>query len=242
MQSSYISLTLHGTVLRTDPTVDVAQRVQPGLTHGGFPMSATTAVDPRPVAPHPTQSSYRTSDVGDGWTRFDVVGAVGPTVPAWLLAVGPVVGGSLGFQIGTAQAVGGVIAGFFLALCFVVGRMGSLSTFRRHRAPAGTFTVSPRALRLPNGREIPAKAVHRLVCRNALDGLIITTAVGGSGMVGGVAALGAARHTADANALLPISYQVEVEAEGRSYPLVGCMTGATANAVFEDVRRILGLS
>lgn len=204
-------------------------------------MSATHAAT-RPVVPHPTQSSYRTSDAGEGWTRFDVAGATGPTVPVWLLAVGPVLGGSLGFQIGTAQAVGGAIAGFFLALCFVVGRLGSLSTFRRHRAPAGSFSVSPQAVRLPSGREIPAKAVYRLVCRNALDGLIITTAGGGSGVVGGVAALGAARHTADANALLPLSYQVEVEAEGRSYPLAGSMTGATANAVFDDVRRILGLS
>lgn len=204
-------------------------------------MSAVRA-EVRPTVSHPNQSSYRTSDAGEGWTRFDVVCAVGPTVPAWLLAVGPLLGGSLGFQIGTAQTVGGVLAGFFLAGCFVIGRALSLSTFRRHRAPAGTFAVSPRALRLPNGREIPAKAVHRLVCRNALDGLVITTAGGGGGMVGGIAALGAARHTADANALLPISYQVEVEAEGRSYPLVGCMTGATASAVFEETRRILGLS
>lgn len=204
-------------------------------------MSAARA-EVRPVVSHPHQSSYRTSDVGEGWTRFDVVGAIGPTVPAWLLAVGPLLGGSLGFQIGTAQAVGGVIAGFFLALCFVVGRAGSLSTFRRHRAPAGSFSVSPRAVKLTNGREIAADRIHRLVCRNALDGLIIITAGGGTGMAGGAAALGAARHTADANALLPLSYQVEVEAEGRSYPLAGSMTGATANAVFEDVRRILGLS
>lgn len=205
-------------------------------------MSATPAAAARRAVSHPTQSSYRVSDAGGGWTRFDVAGATGPTVPAWLLAVGPLLGASLGFQVGTAQAVGSVIAGFFLALCFVVGRLGSLSTFRRHRAPAGSFSVSPQAIRLPSGREIPAKAVHRLVCRNALDGLIITTAGGGSGVVGGVAALGAARHTADANALLPIAYQVEVEAEGRSYPLAGCMTGATANAVFEDVRRILAMT
>ncbi|TDR39670.1 hypothetical protein DFR29_11558 [Tahibacter aquaticus] len=205
-------------------------------------MSATAAAGARPAVPHPSQSSYRATDAGGGWMRFDVVGAVGPTVPAWLLAVGPVVGGCLGFQIGTAQAVGGIIAGLFLAACYVIGRASSLSTFRRHRAPAGSFVVSPQAIRLPSGREIPAKSVHRLVCRNALDGVFILTTGGGSGMAGGAAALGAARHTADANALLPISYQVEVEAEGRSYPLAGCMTGATANAVFEETRRILGLS
>ncbi|MBL8297786.1 MAG: hypothetical protein JNN30_05490 [Rhodanobacteraceae bacterium] len=205
-------------------------------------MSATAAAGPSPAAPHPNQSSYRTSDAGGGWTRFQIAGATGPTVPVWLLAIGPAVGGSLGLQIGTAQAMGGVLAGFFLAACYVLGRAGSLSTFRRHRAPAGSFGVGPQAIRLPNGRQIAAKSIHRLVCRNALDGLIITTAGGGSGVVGGVAALGAARHTADANALLPLSYQIEVEAEGRSYPVVGCMTGATANAVFDEVRRLLDLS
>ena len=202
-----------------------------------------TAARPAPPAPaHMLNSRYSAQRLADGWTQFDVVGATGPKAPWWLLLVGPVLGGSVGFQIGPSQAVGGVLAGFFLALCFVVGRASSIGTFQGRRAPAGSFLASAQGVKLPGGRFIPAERIRRLVCRNVQDGQILTVVGGGPGFVGNLAAVGAARHAADANAFMPISFQLDLEADGQSYPVVGSLTAATAHAVFEDLSRVLGLS
>lgn len=202
-----------------------------------------TVVRPAPPAPaHMLNSRYSVQRLADGWSQFDVVGATGPKAPWWLLVVGPLFGGSLGFQIGPSQAVGGVLAGFFLALCFAVGRASSIGTFGSRRAPAGSFLVGPDGVKLPNGRFLHRERIRRLLCRNVQDGMVHTSVGVGGGMVGGLTAMGAARHAADANLFLPISYQLDLEADGQSYPVVGSLTAATAHAVFEDVSRLLGLS
>lgn len=139
-----------------------------------------TVVRPAPPTPaHLLTSRYSVQRLADGWTQFDVVGATGPKAPWWLLAVGPVFGGSIGFQIGPSQAVGGVLAGFFLALCFAVGRASSIGTFGSRRAPAGSFLVGPDGVKLPNGRFLPRERIRRLVCRNVQDGHILTAVGGG---------------------------------------------------------------
>ena len=200
-------------------------------------MNDTALPAPTPPAPSPLNSSYTATQRPDGWTEFRVVGAAGPSAPWWLLAVGPLVGGSLGFQIGLPQTMGGVLAGFFLALCYAVGRAGSLGTFRSRRAPAGTVVANRSGIRLPNGRFIPSDRLRRLVCRNVQDGVILTS-VG----VGGMVAMGAARHAADANLFVPISDQIDAESDGQAYPVVGSLTAATARAVFDDLCRVLDLS
>lgn len=205
-------------------------------------MNDTALPAPAPRAPSPLNSSYTATQRPDGWMEFRVVGAAGPSAPWWLLAVGPLVGGSLGFQIGLPQTMGGVLAGFFLALCYAVGRAGSLGTFRSRRAPAGTVVANRSGIRLPNGRFIPADRLRRLVCRNVQDGVILTSVGVGGGMVGGMVAMGAARHAADANIFLPISFQIDAESDGQSYPVVGGLTAATARAVFDDLCRVLDLS
>lgn len=202
-----------------------------------------TAARSAPPAPaHMFNSRYSTQRLADGWTQFDVVGATGPKAPWWLLIVGPILGGSIGFQIGPSQAVGGVLAGLFLALCFAVGRASSIGTFQGRRSPAGSFLASAQGVKLPSGRFVPAERIRRLVCRNVQDGQILTAVGGGPGFVGNLASLGAARHAADANLFVPISFQLDVEADGQSYPVVGSLTAATAHAVFEDLARVLGLS
>lgn len=97
-------------------------------------------------------------------------------------------------------------------------------------------------IRLPNGRFIPADRLRRLVCRNVQDGVILTSVGVGGGMVGGMVAMGAARHAADANLFVPISYQIDAESDGQAYPVVGSLTAATARAVFDDLCRVLDLS
>ena len=198
----------------------------------------------RPAPPAPAQmlnSRYSIQRLADGWTQFDVVGATGPKAPWWLLLVGPVLGGAIGFQIGISQAVGGVLAGFFLALCAAVGRASSIGMFQNRRAPAGSFLVGPGGVKLPSGRFLPRERIRRLVCRNVQNGQLLTAVGGGPGLVGNLAAVGAARHAADANVFMPISFQLDLEADGQSYPLVGSLTAATSHAVFEDVSRLLGL-
>ena len=204
-------------------------------------MTDTALPAPATRAPSPLNSSYTAAQRPDGWTEFRVVGAAGPSAPWWLLAIGPILGGSIGFQIGLSQTVGGVLAGLFLAFCYAVGRAGSLGTFRSRRAPAGTVLANRTGIRLPNGRFIPSERLRRLVCRNVQDGVILTSVGAAGGMVGGVVAMGAARHAADANLFVPISYQVEAESEGQSYPVVGSLTAATARAVFDDLCRVLDL-
>jgi hypothetical protein len=123
-----------------------------------------------------------------------------------------------------------------------VGRAGSLSTFRSRRAPAGTVAANRSGIRLPNGRFLPSDRLRRLVCRNVQDGVIVTSVGVSGGMVGGVVAMGAARHAADANLFIPISFQIDAESDGQSYPVVGSLTSATARAVFDDLCRVLDLS
>lgn len=205
-------------------------------------MTDTALPAPTAHPPSPLNSSYTATQRPDGWVEFRVVGAAGPSAPWWLLAVGPLVGGCLGFQIGLPQTVGGVLAGLFLAFCYAVGRAGSLGTFRSRRAPAGTVLAHRTGIRLPNGRFIPSDRLRRLVCRNVQDGVILTSVGVGGGMVGGLTAMGAARHAADANIFLPISFQVDAESEGQSYPVVGSLTAATARALFDDLCRVLDLS
>ncbi len=205
-------------------------------------MTDTALPAPAARGPSPLTSSYTVTQRPDGWTEFRVVGAAGPSAPWWLLIVGPVLGGSIGFQIGLPQTAGGVLAGLFLAFCYAVGRAGSLGTFRSRRAPAGTVLANRSGIRLPNGRFIPSDRLRRLVCRNVQDGVIVTSVGGGGGMVGGVVAMGAARHAADANLFVPISFQIDAESDGQSYPVVGGLTAATARAVFDDLCRVLDLS
>ena len=205
-------------------------------------MTDTALSTPTARAPNPLNSSYATTQRPDGWVEFRVVGAAGPSAPWWLLAMGPILGGSIGFQIGLPQTVGGVLAGLFLAFCYTVGRAGSLGTFRSRRAPAGTVLANRTGIRLPNGRFIPSDRLRRLVCRNVQDGVILTSVGVGGGMVGGLTAMGAARHAADANIFLPISFQVDAESDGQSYPVVGSLTAATARALFDDLCRVLDLS
>lgn len=205
-------------------------------------MADTALPAPAARSAHPLNSSYTATQRPDGWTEFRVVGAPGPSAPWWVLVVGPLVGGSIGFQIGLPQTVGGVLAGIFLGFCYAVGRAGSLGTFRSRRAPAGTVLANQSGIRLPNGRFIPSDRLRRLVCRNALDGVIVTSVGAGGGMMGGMVAMGAARHAADANVFLPISFQIDAESDGQSYPVVGSLTAATARAVFDDLCRVLDLS
>ena len=185
------------------------------------------------------ESRYATAALADGWMQFDVTGAKGPTAPTWLLLIGPLLGAGFGSNVD--QTGTGLAVGLFLSLCYWIGRTLSLGTFRRLRAPAGRFAASPRGLRLPNGAVYPAAAIRAIVVRNVMDGHVLTSIGGGPGYMGQVAAVGAAKHAADANAYLPIAYQLELEYQGRSVPIVGCLTAATANALFADVSRVLDL-
>lgn len=53
--------------------------------------------------------------------------------------------------------------------------------------------------------------------------------------MGGLTAMGAARHVADANIFLPISFQIDAESDGQSRPVVVSLTAATARGVFDDL-------
>lgn len=200
----------------------------------------STAAVARPRA-STYESSYSTESLGDGWTQFNVVGAKGITAPWMLLPIGTFMGGYVawGMYNGLLPAViVGVVMGFILAGSYVFSRAGSLSKFRSRRAPAGTFAVSLQGIRLRNGKVVPVRNIRRLVCRNVQTGST-GIFVGGNGVVGGLAAAGAARHLADADAYVPISFQLELEANGRTIAVVGCLTVATANALLEDVSHAL---
>ncbi|TDR45575.1 hypothetical protein DFR29_1043 [Tahibacter aquaticus] len=201
-------------------------------------MNAAVASRPR-ASIH--ESSYVATPTADGWTQFNVVGAKGTTAPWLLLPIGTFMGGyaASGMYKGLLPAViVGIVMGFILAGSYVFSRAGSLSKFRSRRAPAGTFSVGLHGIRLRNGRLIEVRRIRRLICRNvqtAGTGIF----VGGNGVAGGLAAAGAARHLADAEAYVPISFQLELEADGRTVPVVGCLTVATANALIEDVSRAM---
>lgn len=201
-------------------------------------MSTAAVARPR-ASTH--ESSYSTESLGNGWTQFTVVGAEGITAPWLLLPIGTFMGGyvAYGMYNGLLPAViVGVIMGFILAASYVFSRAGSLAKFRRRRAPAGTFAVSLEGIRLRNGKVVPVRNIRRVLCRNVqTEGTGIF--IGVNGMAGGLAAAGAARHQADAEAYVPISYQLELETNGRTVPIVGCLTVATANALFEDVSRAM---
>ena len=179
--------------------------------------------------------------MADGWIQFEVVGAKGLTAPWPLLLIGTFMGGYIayGSYKGAIPAViVGTLMGFVLAASYVFSRAGSLGKFRRHRAPAGTFSAGLQGIRLRNGRLIEVRRIRRMVCRNVQSGRA-GVLIGGYGVVGGLAAAGAARHLADAEAYFPISYQLELEADGRTIPVAGCLTAATANALLEDVSQAL---
>jgi hypothetical protein len=179
--------------------------------------------------------------MADGWTQFAVTGAKGITAPWPLLLIGTFMGGYIawGMYKGMLPAViVGTFMGFILAASYVFSRAGSLSKFRSRRAPAGTFAVSLQGIRLRNGKVVPVRNIRRLVCRNVQTGTA-GTFIGGNGVIGGLAAAGAARHQADAEAYVPISYQLELEANGRTIAIVGCLTVATANALLEDVSQAM---
>ena len=181
--------------------------------------------------------SLQATPMADGWTQFDVIGAKGITAPWLLLPMGTFMGGYIawGMYNGLIPAViVGTFMGFILAASYVFSRAGSLSKFRSRRAPAGTFAVGLEGIRLRNGKVVPVRSIRRLLCRNVQTGGV-GIYVGGNGMMGGLAAAGAARHVADADAYVPISFQLELEANGRTIPIVGCLTIATANALLEDV-------
>lgn len=203
-------------------------------------MSTAAATRPR-TRIH--ESSYTATSMADGWTQFEVVGAKGLTAPWPLLLIGTFMGGYIayGSYNGAIPAViVGTFMGFVLAASYVFSRAGSLGKFRRRRAPAGTFSAGVQGIRLRNSRVIETRRIRRLVCRNvqaAGTGIY----VGGNGVAGGLAAAGAARHLADAEAYAPISYQIEIETDGRTVPLVGCLTVATANALLEDVSDALNI-
>lgn len=201
-------------------------------------MTATALPAPRHLGIY--ESAYTASPAADGWTVFQVFGAEGETAPWYALMAGPVFGGGLGMQIAWPQALVGAGIGFFLALCIVIGRAGSLSTFRSRRAPAGTIAASHQGVRLRNGKVIARNRIRRLVCRNVQDSHVMVM-TGGSGMAGALATAGAARHLADGNNYVPISYQIDIEADGRRIPVVGCMTEATAYALFDDLSQILDI-
>ncbi|TDR45683.1 hypothetical protein DFR29_104111 [Tahibacter aquaticus] len=150
-------------------------------------------------------------------------------------------GGYIGMDMNhgsVPHTVVGALLGLILLGSYVVGRAGSLAKFRSRRAPAGTFAAGLHGVRLRNGKVIAASRIRRLVYRNVQDSSVMLFAAG-TGMTGGLAAAGAARHVADANAYAPISYQLELEADGRTIPIVGSLTMATAQALFEDVSRAL---
>lgn len=187
------------------------------------------------------ESSYTATQMADGWTQFTVTGAKGITAPWPLLLIGTLMGGYIawGMYNGALPAViVGTFMGFILAASYVFSRAGSLSKFRSRRATAGTFSVCLQGVRLRNGRLIEVRRIRRVVCRNVQTGST-GIFVGGSGVVGGLAAAGAARHLADADAYVPISYQLELEADGRTIAIVGCLTAATANALLEDVSQAM---
>ncbi|TDR35352.1 hypothetical protein DFR29_1363 [Tahibacter aquaticus] len=201
-------------------------------------MSTVAATRPR-ASIH--ESSYTATPTADGWTHFDVTGAKGLTAPWPLLLIGTFMGGYVawGMYKGMLPAViVGTFMGFILAASYVFSRAGSLSKFRSRRAPAGTFAVSLQGIRLRNGKVVPVRNIRRLVCRNVQTGTN-GIFIGGNGVIGGLAAAGAARHHADAEAYVPISFQLELEADGRTIPIVGSLTIATANALLEDVSHAL---
>lgn len=203
-------------------------------------MSTVVAARPR-ARVH--ESSYTATPTADGWTQFDVTGAKGITAPWVLLPIGTFMGGYVawGMYKGLLPTViVGVVMGFILAGSYVFSRAGSLAKFRSRRAPAGTFAAGLEGVRLRNGKVIPTRNIRRLVCRNVQTGSV-GIYVGGNGMIGGLAAAGAARHVADAEAYASISFQLELEANGRTIPVVGCLTVATANALLEDVSQAMKL-
>ena len=201
-------------------------------------MSTAAAARPR-ARVH--ESSYTATPMADGWTQFDVIGAKGITAPWMLLPMGTFMGGYIAWGMYNGlipTVIVGVVMGFILAGSYVFSRAGSLSKFRSRRAPAETFAAGLQGIRLRNGRLIEVTRIRRLVCRNVQTGGT-GVFIGGAGAVGSLAAAGAARHLADAEAYFPISYQLELEADGRTIPVAGCLTAATANALLEDVSKAL---
>lgn len=193
-------------------------------------------VPARPLGPN--ESTYTREPQPDGSVRFTVVGAKGPQVFWPMLLIAPVVCAWFA-QVARAWPIG-LLFGLVFGLIYVIGRHSTLSGLRQRRAPAGAFSVSTEGMRLMNGAFVPRTSIRRVVVRNGMSGHI-TTWFGGSGAMGAAAAIGAARQAREAAQFETIAYQLELEAEGRSVPVVGSMTAATAEAVFEDVSAILGL-
>ena len=191
-----------------------------------LPTATPRPLPPKAVIAPPSganYSSYTTTVLPDGWTRFHVVGARGKGVLWLLLPLGPLFGGMFGNAIG--QTSSGVWMGSIFVLLLVAAHRAGWSRFDQHRAPAGKFDASVHGLRFANGKGLPVADIQRVLFHNSTDGVVFS-------IDGAVA-------RSHFNAVVPIAFQVEVETGGRRIPLVGSMTEATARAVYNEVVQIL---
>ena len=193
----------------------------------------------RPLSPF--NSSYSIDPLPQGGARIQVQPAVGPKAPVGLLWI-PVVLAVMtyvGAGLEPAFIVGGVA--LFLAGMWVLGRSMAIDRFSSRRTRAGSFDVTPEGLSFPQGGFLPKDSIFRVVHRNAADGVVLSGFVVGNGFAGAAAVAGAHQQAKDFHAFEAISHQLEVESGGQAYPLVGCMTEATARAVMHDLAQILAL-
>ncbi len=208
-------------------------------TTGDTPESCATDHSRRPPPLSPMESTYRVEREADQ-ARIIFTGATGLTAPTVLLWAAPILG--IAAALESKHAVYGLVVFlvvFFVGGAFVLGRSSSIGSLQNRRAPAGTVVVSYDRLQFPNGMVLRRDDIETLACRNVLDGRLLQVVGGGPGWAGHAATMGAAQHLRDANEILPIAWQIDVHSQGRTFPLVGCMTQATADAVFRELKTTL---
>lgn len=185
------------------------------------PATASSTPAPRIILGS-LESAFTATGQSDGWMRFDVQGARGPSPPYWVFIVGPMVGMMVA---GTrAAALQGCVFGFVMAFVAFVLRMVAIGRYANLRAPAGTVWAGPEGIKLRSDLLIRTADIDRLVRRNVQDGRVISG------------------RASDLNAFSEISYQIEVQTGGRTYPVVGSMTDATSSGVYTRMLVLLGFT
>jgi hypothetical protein len=176
------------------------------------------------------QAEYRKTQQGDGY-QFHVTPAP------------KVLGGCSGiFFILLLAFVGAMLAGAILNQYLAILVFIGIAVFaflkmdmrkKNHRNPS-TFFVDTNKIEV-NGQTIEKSSIHRIIIRNAYDnspkiqltGQTVPTGVGVGHDI--------------RNALEQISYSVDIEANGKATQLAGGMDEVTANGLYTEVCRILGI-
>lgn len=190
--------------------------------------ASTAEASPRLVRPSslgPLESDYVSHKDGNGWTTFDVRGATGLTAPSALMWFLPIVLGGIGLNFSPIGGLIGAVVGFILGFLHFSTQSSAINALQGPRAPAGSFAAGPEGVRLIDGTLISRAQIAHLGYRNVLDGVLHRT--------------GTPTLDRYSNTLFPIAFQVEIESDGRTIPVVGCLTEATARGVFVEVKRLL---